>query len=80
MFDEKLIMILVPVVMALSEVFKRTGLPKKFIPAVNLVLGLISAIAYVDQGIKIAIFNGIVIGLASSGVYDITLKSLKKSE
>lgn len=80
MFDEKLIIILVPVVMALSEIFKRSGLPKKFVPAVNLVLGLIFAIAYVDQSIKIAVFNGIIIGLASSGVYDITVKSLKKSE
>ena len=57
------------VVIALAELIKRMGFNTKYIPLVNLVLGVLFSAVYSGFDFKAAIFNGIVIGLTASGMY-----------
>ena len=49
---------LIPLVIGISEVIKKIGFNQKFIPVVNLILGLAAGI-----------IQGIFIGLSASGLY-----------
>lgn len=67
--NELIVMLLAPasqvaLIMALAELIKSLGCPTKFIPLIDLVLGIISGICVFGlmQGMGIA--NGIMIGLA----------------
>jgi len=61
---------LIPLVIGLAEVIKRIGLNSKFVPLVNLILGLIAGIIFLNPGdIKAGIIQGLFIGLSASGLY-----------
>jgi len=61
---------LIPLVIGLAEVIKKIGLNSKFIPLVNLILGLIAGIIFLNPGdIKAGIIQGLFIGLSASGLY-----------
>jgi len=61
---------IVPLIIGLSEVIKRLGFNQKFIPVINLILGLIAGIVFISPGnIKVGIIQGIFIGLSASGLY-----------
>jgi hypothetical protein len=61
---------IIPLVMGLSEVVKRMGLNAKFIPLVDLALGLAAGIVFLSPGdLKIGIVQGLFIGLSASGLY-----------
>lgn len=58
---------LVPVVVAATEVVKRTfGVPSRFVALISLVLGV--GAVYLSAG-SLDILNGVVIGLSASGLY-----------
>jgi hypothetical protein len=61
---------LVPVVMAMVELLKRVGIPKKFSPIVAIILGILAGFYYLapDDPPK-AIFLGIVVGLSAIGLF-----------
>jgi len=61
---------LVPVVIGLSELLKRSGVPKKYTPISALILGLLFGFFYLAPGEpKKAILMGIVLGLSSVGLF-----------
>lgn len=59
---------LVAIIMGISEVLKKAGFYEKFIPIVNLILGL-GAGFLVSSNVKEAIIIGAFIGLSASGLY-----------
>ncbi len=63
--------VIIPIIIALGEVWKMIfgDKIKKFIPLINLALGIISGIVYRGGELKLAIFEGIIIGLSASGLY-----------
>ncbi len=65
------IAVIIPVIIALGELWKKVFGDKvtKFIPIINLALGIVTSIFYSGEEIKIAIFQGIIIGLSASGLY-----------
>lgn len=61
---------LVPIIVGLAEVAKRIGFPKKFIPVLDLALGLAAGFFYVAPGnYAEAVLVGIALGLSASGLY-----------
>ena len=70
----------VPVVAALVEVFKKTGLPEKFAPLSSLLLGMAYTVSYTvlsGEGESVSsLYLGIIVGLSASGLYSLTNRSL----
>ncbi|MDO9536422.1 MAG: hypothetical protein Q7J85_14100 [Bacillota bacterium] len=61
---------LVPIVLAMVELLKRVGIPKRLSPVVALLLGILSGFYYLAPGDpKKAIFLGLVIGLSAIGLF-----------
>jgi hypothetical protein len=61
---------LIPLVIGLSEAIKRIGFNAKFIPVIDLILGLVAGIVFLSPGdLKAGIIQGIFIGLSASGLY-----------
>lgn len=70
MYDFTNLSLIVAVTIGLSEGAKSLGLKVKYVPILNLLLGIAGGIVYVNPGdIKTGIFTGIIIGLTSSGLY-----------
>lgn len=68
---------MIGVVVGLSQIAKTTGLQAKYIPLFNLTLGITLGVLFLPQDIKMNIFQGIIIGLSASGLFDHT-KIIKK--
>jgi len=63
-------MALVPVIMGMTELLKKIGIPKKYTPVFAIILGILCGFYYLaPDDPKKAIFLGIVIGLSSIGLY-----------
>ncbi|MGI6307842.1 MAG: hypothetical protein ACOX1X_04430 [Dethiobacteria bacterium] len=61
---------LVPVILAMVELLKRVGIPKKLSPLVAVILGIFCGFYYLAPGEpKKAIFLGIVAGLSAIGLF-----------
>jgi hypothetical protein len=60
-------------IMALAEVLKRSGFPKKYIPVVDVILGVISGVfvsgIILGYGIAKGIIIGIALGLTACGTF-----------
>lgn len=70
--DWQIIIFFVPIIVALTEVFKKMGLDKKYFPISNIILGILAAYFFVptgEQDIALAVLIGIIIGLSASGLY-----------
>lgn len=60
--------VVVPIVVGLTEVVKRLGLPSKFSPLVSIGFGLV--IALLMQGVStLTVLAGIIYGLSAAGLY-----------
>lgn len=63
----------IALVIGLAEVFKRTGFPKRFIPILDLTLGILSGVfvygVFLNQGIFAGVILGIGIGLSACGTF-----------
>ncbi|MED1269602.1 holin [Bacillus mycoides] len=68
---------MIGVVVGLSQIAKATGLQTKYIPIFNLTLGITLGALFLSQDIKMNIFQGMIIGLSASGLFDHT-KIIKK--
>jgi hypothetical protein len=66
-----------PILIAIATLAKQLGFPKKYIPIINLIMGIVAALVYMEVDTKIAVFNGVITALAASGVYDVVKKSFK---
>ncbi|SCG82726.1 hypothetical protein DW1_1153 [Proteiniborus sp. DW1] len=68
--NEYLTLVLVPILIGILEVIKRTELfNKKFIPVASLVLGILFGIAFTGLNVKDGIIAGLFIGLSAVGLY-----------
>jgi len=64
--------VLVVIVAAITEAIKRfSALNSRFVPVLAIVVGVV--VAYI-QGLDLLL--GVVVGLTSSGLYDLTAKTL----
>lgn len=84
--QEVIAMLLTPVsqvalIMALAQLIKEIGFPAKFIPAVDLVLGIISGICVyglmLGYGIGQGLLLGIALGLSACGLFS-GIKNIKE--
>ncbi|HEK9101985.1 TPA: holin [Bacillus pseudomycoides] len=71
------ISVMIAVIVGLSQIAKTIGLQTKYIPLVNLTLGIVLGVLFLGGDIKTNVFQGIIIGLSASGLFDHT-KILKK--
>jgi len=61
----------VPLIIGLAEVLKKSGFNAKYIPIVNIILGISAGIT-ITQNISQGMFIGIAVGLSASGLYSST--------
>lgn len=59
----------VALIMGIAAMLTQLGFNKKFIPVVNVILGLVAGIALNWPDIMQGIFIGIAVGLSASGLY-----------
>jgi|GEM_PF-753973 hypothetical protein len=72
-------MALVPVILAMVELLKRVGIPKKFSPITALILGILSGFYYLAPGEpQKAIFLGLISGLSAIGLWSGTKNTLEE--
>ena len=75
----------VALIMGIAELLKKVGFNAKFIPVVNVVLGLVAGIALNPGDIMAGIFTGLAVGLSAGGLYSGTkntnegIKTLKNN-
>ena len=61
---------LVPVMVGLNELLKRTGIPNRFIPATSMGMGYFFSFFYLAQGdLKKGLLYGTILGLSSIGLF-----------
>lgn len=70
--------ILIALLIGVSEVAKRVGLPQKYLPVVNLILGVVAGIFTIDAPMAEQVITGAMVGLSASGLYDQTKIITKK--
>lgn len=58
----------VPLIIGMAEAIKKLGFNAKFIPIINIILGIVAGIL-ITQNLMQGIFIGIAIGLSASGLY-----------
>ncbi|PGM95324.1 holin [Bacillus cereus] len=63
---------MIGVIVGLSQIAKITGLQTKYIPLFNLSLGIMLGVLFLSEDIKMNIFQGMIIGLSASGLFDHT--------
>ncbi|WP_144497222.1 holin [Bacillus toyonensis] len=71
------ITVIIGVVVGLSQIAKIVGMQTKYVPLLNLTLGIMLGVFFLSQDIKTNVFQGIIIGLSASGLFDHT-KIIKK--
>ncbi|EKS8364095.1 MULTISPECIES: holin [Bacillus] len=69
--------VIIGIVVGLSQIIKTIGLQTKYVPLLNLTLGIVLGVLFLDGDIKTNVFQGIIIGLSASGLFDHT-KIIKK--
>ncbi|MGE7854515.1 holin [Bacillus paramycoides] len=69
--------VMIGIVVGLSQIAKTIGLQTKYVPLLNLTLGIVLGVLFLDGDIKTNVFQGIIIGLSASGLFDHT-KIMKK--
>ncbi|MCU5683904.1 holin [Bacillus wiedmannii] len=72
------ISVIIAVVVGLSQIAKTIGLQTKYVPLLNLTLGIVLGVLFLGGDIKTNVFQGIIIGLSASGLFDHT-KIIKKN-
>jgi len=64
-------------IIGIAELLKRVGVNAKFIPIVNVVLGLVAGIALNPNDVMAGVFTGLAVGLSAGGLYSGT-KNVKE--
>ncbi|MGG1329441.1 holin [Bacillus tropicus] len=71
------ITVMIGIVVGLSQIGKTIGLQTKYVPLLKLTLGIMLGVLFMGGDIKTNVFQGIIIGLSASGLFDHT-KIIKK--
>jgi hypothetical protein len=70
---------LVPVIVLLVSIFRRAGLPKRYLPVGSIALGVLSGWFYLyPDDPKRAVLEGVVLGLISVGIWSGTKNTFEK--
>ena len=69
---------LVPLIMAIIEAVKQFNVPSKFLPWLAMLLGVGFSFFTKDCTPTECVVEGMVIGLTAAGLYDATLKPIRK--
>lgn len=76
--------IIVPIVMALTQLLKKQLNDNKLLPVANMVIGVIIgglwAISFADADLVLYLWAGLVAGLAAGGFYDLGASFTKGGE
>lgn len=67
-------LIIIPLVTGITQAFKKSGVSKKYIPLIALVLGV--TLSYIG-GVTDPIINGLVYGLSGVGLYSASKNTIK---
>ena len=71
---------LIPLILALIELFKRVGLPVRYAPLAALALGITAGFLYLAPGDPAkAVLLGIVMGLSSVGLFSGTRNTIRNN-
>lgn len=72
---------LIPLIIALVELMKGAGLPKKWCSLASLILGIAGGVVYIyPDDPKGGIIVGIMLGLSASGLYSGSKHMFKRSK
>ncbi|RAS94582.1 holin, partial [Bacillus cereus] len=56
--------VMIGIVVGLSQIVKTIGLQTKYVPLLNLTLGIVLGVLFLDGDTKTNVFQGIIIGLS----------------
>lgn len=59
----------VALIMGAAELLKKVGFNAKFIPVINVILGLVAGIALNPADVIAGVFTGLAVGLSAGGLY-----------
>ncbi|WP_425539456.1 hypothetical protein [Microaceticoccus formicicus] len=77
--NEELKLLVIPVLIGILEVFKKLGLPVKYVPVLSLLLGVLASVSV--SGLAVENFmQGLVYGLSACGLYSGTKATLEEVE
>ncbi len=62
--------VVIAVLVGVGQVVKKIGMPEKYIPLMNLGLGVVSGLTMIDGTVPEQVIVGAMIGLSASGLYD----------
>jgi len=68
---------IIPLLNGIAEVLKKLGVPTKYIPIINVIIGVAIGVFFNWGNLLYGILSGITIGLTASGLYD-TVKYAKQ--
>jgi multidrug transporter EmrE-like cation transporter len=70
--DWQLMSFFIPIIIALTQIFKTLGMDKKYYPVSNIVLGILASYFFMpssQKDIPMAVLLGVITGLSASGLY-----------
>lgn len=66
------ISVLICTIIGLATCLKTLGLNKKFIPLINVVLGISTSFIFIEGNWREIVITGLLVGLSASGLFDQT--------
>lgn len=63
--------LIVAIITGVGQIFKKV-VPAKYMPIVSLVLGIASGFVFVDGTLAIQLLNGVGLGLAANGLFEVS--------
>lgn len=77
--NEDLKLLIIPILIGILEVFKKLGLPVKYVPVLSLLLGVLASVSV--SGLAVENFiQGLVYGLSACGLYSGTKSTFEEVE
>lgn len=73
----EIFVLMVAVTTGITEVIKRLGISKRFVPLVSLVIGVGACAVFVGMTPDV-LLQGVIVGLTASGLYSSTKATLDK--
>lgn len=77
--NDELKLLIIPILIGILEVFKKLGLPVKYVPVLSLLLGVLASVSV--SGLAVENFiQGLVYGLSACGLYSGTKSTFEEVE
>ncbi|MBO0600109.1 hypothetical protein I2483_00390 [Sporosarcina sp. E16_3] len=73
--------VLIPLIIGIVSLLKMYGMPRKLLPVMALIFGVVGGIIYIyPEDIKAGILVGLMMGLSASGLYSGGRTVIEKTE